>query len=101
MSMFYCSRCAQLRDSDDGCEEVLGRLLCSYCGDEVDDEEEEREPDTRGEARQSSTEPPCERCGGTKVLYTPGGRCIHTGEWVDDDETPCPDCTSTEPKGGE
>ncbi len=40
MSMFWCARCAELRDSDDGCEELGDRLLCSYCGDEVEDEEE-------------------------------------------------------------
>lgn len=38
MSMFFCARCDNLRDSDDGCEEAPGyRLWCIDCADEEDD----------------------------------------------------------------
>lgn len=33
MSMFYCGRCAELRDADDGCDEAPDglRLICIDC----------------------------------------------------------------------
>ena len=41
MSIFYCTSCAQLRDSDEGCEEIRGELLCQRCADEIGEEREE------------------------------------------------------------
>ena len=41
MSMFWCARCDELRDSDDGCEEYGPKgtdLICVDCMDELDDE---------------------------------------------------------------
>jgi hypothetical protein len=38
MSMFFCVECDQMRDSDDGCEETGGHLLCSDCADELAEE---------------------------------------------------------------
>lgn len=40
--MFFCERCDFLRDSDDGCEEVAGHLVCAACADEIADDEEEQ-----------------------------------------------------------
>lgn len=34
----------------------------------------------------------CERCNGLGVIFKQGGGCIHTGEFVDDEEMPCPEC---------
>jgi len=42
MSMFVCARCDSIRDSDDGCEEVAGHLVCAACADEIADDEEEQ-----------------------------------------------------------
>lgn len=40
--MFFCERCDFLRDSDDGCEEVAGHLVCAACADAMDDDEGEQ-----------------------------------------------------------
>ncbi len=45
MSMFVCARCRELRDSDDGCEDIgnmrrLSVLVCAECALEVHDERE-------------------------------------------------------------
>lgn len=79
MSMFYCSRCAQLRDSDDGSEEVLDRLVCSYCGDEVEEEVAE------------ASKPWCGFCGGD--CYRPDGHGYDAPDYSidDDNETREPD----------
>ena len=29
--MFWCAKCDQLRDSDSGCAEVDGKLICEDC----------------------------------------------------------------------
>lgn len=42
MSVFYCRLCDFLCDSDDGAEEVAGRLVCADCMDEMEDEVEEQ-----------------------------------------------------------
>lgn len=40
MSVFFCHRCDNLRDSDDGCKEgPRFSLICSDCMDEEDDDE--------------------------------------------------------------
>ena len=36
MSMFYCHGCCRMRDSDDGCEEYGGNLLCLGCSEEYE-----------------------------------------------------------------
>lgn len=33
----------------------------------------------------------CKRCNGLGVIFKQGGGCIHTGEFVDDEERPCPE----------
>ncbi len=41
MAMFFCARCDNLRDSDDGCAEYGTKgteLMCVDCMDEQDDE---------------------------------------------------------------
>lgn len=39
MSMFFCAKCDNLRDSDDGCEEATGnRLVCAECVDEIEEQ---------------------------------------------------------------
>lgn len=43
MSLFYCSACGGLRDSDEGCEEAPAskyQLICAECVDEAEDERE-------------------------------------------------------------
>ena len=35
MSLFYCQECDELRDSDDGCEEMSGGLVCEDCADNL------------------------------------------------------------------
>lgn len=46
MSMFFCARCDNLRDSDEGCEEVGEpdfppfSLLCIECGNEYPEPKE-------------------------------------------------------------
>jgi hypothetical protein len=37
MSIFYCESCHALRDSDEGCEEVNGELVCQRCAERLDD----------------------------------------------------------------
>jgi hypothetical protein len=34
VSIFYCNRCDELRDADDGCDEVGGELVCVECAEE-------------------------------------------------------------------
>lgn len=43
MSMFYCSVCDMLRDSDDGCIAAPNgqELICVECESELEDEKEE------------------------------------------------------------
>jgi hypothetical protein len=38
MSMFFCAHCDNLRDADDGCDEVPGTwdLLCAECVDALE-----------------------------------------------------------------
>jgi hypothetical protein len=43
MSMFFCKRCDFLRDSDDGCEEVAGHLVCADCLEEAEGPDEVEE----------------------------------------------------------
>ncbi len=44
MSMFWCASCDNLRDSDDGCEEVDGfRLRCVECMDDDGTESDGRD----------------------------------------------------------
>lgn len=38
MSMFLCKACDNLRDSDDGCEEYEGGLMCEDCMSNREDE---------------------------------------------------------------
>lgn len=48
MSMFYCVRCDNLKDSDDGCKEAPNGtdLICVECMDEEEDpRKEETEAD--------------------------------------------------------
>lgn len=40
-----------------------------------------------------ASEVKCQKCDGSGVVWIAGGRCIHTGEYVDDDEKPCPECS--------
>jgi hypothetical protein len=43
MAMFFCARCDNLRDSDDGCDEAPGfRLYCAECADELEEQRERR-----------------------------------------------------------
>lgn len=35
MSMFFCQRCDQMRDSDDGCEELGKNLVCLDCYEDL------------------------------------------------------------------
>ncbi len=47
MSMFYCDVCAELKDSDDGCDNAPGshiKLRCIDCMIEAEDDEEEPTP---------------------------------------------------------
>jgi hypothetical protein len=37
MGMFWCQRCQELADSDDGCEDRAGTLICAVCMEELDD----------------------------------------------------------------
>lgn len=37
MSIFYCNHCDELRDADDGCEEIGGELVCIDCAEALDD----------------------------------------------------------------
>lgn len=43
MSVFVCSSCAGFADSDDGCAEKNGRLICEACEQEADDEGKDRD----------------------------------------------------------
>ena len=38
MSMFYCSRCGDFADADDGCDAIGDLLICSECVSEVEEE---------------------------------------------------------------
>lgn len=38
MSMFFCQRCDQMRDADDGCEELGKNLICLDCYEEFMEE---------------------------------------------------------------
>jgi hypothetical protein len=38
MSLFLCGECDQIRDSDDGCEETRGLLICVECADDLAEE---------------------------------------------------------------
>lgn len=38
----------------------------------------------------------CPTCHGAGVVHVMGGRCIHTGEQVDDETKPCPACLPRE-----
>lgn len=44
MAAFFCQRCDQLADSDDGAEDRLGKLVCVDCCIELDDEKDEMPP---------------------------------------------------------
>lgn len=39
MSVFYCHECDELRDADDGCEEINGALVCVDCAELADEED--------------------------------------------------------------
>lgn len=43
MSIFYCNHCDNLRDADDGCEEIAGDLVCVDCAEDLQAEAEEAE----------------------------------------------------------
>lgn len=61
MSMFHCAECGNLRDADDGCEEIdegLG-LICIDCAEEREAEREEAE----GRRRDNPLEPDFRRLG--------------------------------------
>jgi hypothetical protein len=40
MSIFYCHRCDELADADDGCDEVDGELICVECAELEEDEDD-------------------------------------------------------------
>ena len=40
MSIFLCGGCHSLRDSDNGAEELDGKLVCAECAQDVYDERE-------------------------------------------------------------
>lgn len=43
MSIFYCHQCDNLRDADDGCEEIAGALVCVDCAELEEDDIAEAE----------------------------------------------------------
>lgn len=74
MSMFYCRFCANLRDADDGCQDVGGGLACMDCMDDGDDEC----PTCNGRGTVNPLTAPADFfCVGTTTCP----RCDGSGEW--------------------
>jgi len=49
MSMFLCDHCQHMADSDDGCTEYLGHLICEECAEDLSMDIEINCPDDDGE----------------------------------------------------